>query len=177
MAGTVALHPAGVGAKGKNDDPDATGPDATRPDAMALLEMKKCAHCGHNTWQEFVPLSPPAPSYWRCRECGERREAARVCLCEHDLLHQGRIQTETACLNVCIVNISQNGACLRLDDDAQLPARTGDQLLFNAQLQPFGELSQYQRATVRWLRGQDFGLHFDRPLSLTSTDLRRIIKN
>jgi len=144
---------------------------------MALIEMKRCPHCGRNTWQEFVPISPPAPSYWRCRECGERREAPRVCVPDDALLHRGRVQTQTMCMDVCIVNISRGGARLRYDPEVGQTPFIGERLLFNAQLQPFGELSRYRPSTVRWCKNAEFGLAFDHPLSLSVPDIMCIIKH
>lgn len=143
---------------------------------MALIELKKCPHCGRNTWQEFVPLSPPAASYWRCRECGDHRDAPRVCVPTDALMHRGRVQTQTMCMDVCIVNISRGGARLRYDPGVGAAPAPGDKLLFNAQLQPFGELSRYLPGTVRWSNGTEFGLSFDRPLSLAVADIMCIIK-
>lgn len=144
---------------------------------MALIELKKCPHCGHNTWQEFVSLSPPASSYWRCRECGERREAPRVCVGDDAILHRARIQTQITCANVCIVDISRSGARLRFDPDFPLTLAVGDRVLFNAQLQPFGELSHYLPAVVRWEKGKECGIALERPLSMAMADIMCIIKN
>ncbi|MFP5259270.1 MAG: PilZ domain-containing protein [Acidobacteriota bacterium] len=144
---------------------------------MALIEYRRCSHCGKTTWQEFVPQADPTASYWRCRDCGDRRAAKRVCLARNALLHRGRIETGRTCAAVCIIDISPDGARLSLDEDMPVEIRTNQALRFNPQLQPTGELSQYLPAIVRWTRGLEFGLAFARPLSLPSGDIRCIVKN
>jgi hypothetical protein len=143
---------------------------------MALIIQKRCAHCGRGTWQEFVAMTPPAPSFWRCRECGERREAPRVMVSENTLLHRGRIQAKAFCAEVSILDIGPGGAKLRLDPDIPNPLSVGERLLFNALLQPFGELSRYLPGAIRWEKGQAFGLAFAHPLSLPADDISCIIK-
>jgi DNA-directed RNA polymerase subunit RPC12/RpoP len=144
---------------------------------MSLIQYRNCPHCGHGTWQEFVSLLPPAPSYWRCRECGDRRDAKRVSLGDEVLLPVGRIQTERACADVYLVDIGRGGARLRLPSEFPIPLTVGDRLLFNAKLQPFGELSRSLPATVRWRQGTDCGIAFARPLDLSDNDIMRIVKH
>ncbi len=144
---------------------------------MALIEFKRCPHCGKATWQEFVPQAPPADSYWRCRDCGERRDAERISVGSGALLHRGRVQTEEICADVLIVDISRRGARLRSDADLPVRVYLGQRLLFNPQLQPFGELAHYQAGIVRWQNGDEFGICFERALALSSLDITRIVKN
>ncbi|EHJ49641.1 type IV pilus assembly PilZ [Solidesulfovibrio carbinoliphilus subsp. oakridgensis] len=144
---------------------------------MALIEFKRCPHCGKTTWQEFVPQAPPAPSYWRCRDCGDRRDARRISVGQSALLNHGRIQTDQLCADVLIVDISPRGAKLRSDEEMPVVVREGERLLFNPQLQPFGELARYHPSIVRWIRDGDFGVHFERPLAMASVDIMRIVKN
>ncbi len=144
---------------------------------MALLEFKRCSHCGKTTWQEFTPQAPPAPSYWRCRDCGDRRDAKRVCCGEGAGLNHGRVQTDRICADVLIVDISPRGARLRPDEDVPVTVYEGERLLFNPQLQPFGELAHYHPCLVRWVRDGEFGVSFEQPLSLAARDIMRIVKN
>jgi len=144
---------------------------------MSLIELKRCPHCGKTTWQEFVPQAPPAPSYWRCRDCGDRRDAERVCVGQSALLNRGRVQTEQVCADVLIVDISRRGAKLRCDEDLPVTVRMGERVLFNPQLQPFGELARYQPSIVRWISNGEFGISFEHPLSVSSNDIMRIVKN
>jgi rubredoxin len=144
---------------------------------MALIEFKRCPHCGKTSWQEFVPQAPPAPSYWRCRDCGDRRDAKRISVGQSSLLNHGRIQTDHLCADVLIVDISPRGARLRPDEDMAVTVREGDRLLFNPQLQPFGELARYHPSVVRWVREDEFGIHFERALAMASGDIMRIVKN
>ena len=74
-------------------------------------------------------------------------------------------------MDVCIVNISRGGARLRYDPEVGQTPFIGERLLFNAQLQPFGELSRYRPSTVRWCKNAEFGLAFDHPLSLSVPDI------
>lgn len=144
---------------------------------MALIEHRHCPHCGKSAWHEFVPQADPAGSYWRCRDCGERRTAKRVHLGQAALLHRGRVQTRRTCAAVLIIDISRDGAKLCLDEDMPLVVRVDQPLLFNPLLQPTGELAQYQPAIVRWTQGMEFGLAFERPLALSPGDIRRVVKN
>jgi len=100
-----------------------------------------------------------------------------VCVPDDALLHRGRVQTQTICMDVCIVNISRGGARLRYDPEVGQAPAVGERLLFNAQLQPFGELSRYRPSTVRWSKDTEFGLAFDHPLSLSVPDIMCIIKH
>jgi DNA-directed RNA polymerase subunit RPC12/RpoP len=144
---------------------------------MALLEYKRCSHCGKTTWQEFIPQAPPASSYWRCRDCGDRRDALRISVGNGAELNRGRVQTEEICADVLIVDISRRGARLRCDDDLPVRVSLGQRLLFNPQLQPFGELAHYQSGVVRWIRDNEFGICFERPLAVSPGDITRIVKN
>lgn len=144
---------------------------------MSLLEFSRCSHCGKVTWQEFVTQIHPGSSYWRCRDCGERRNAARICVGDDATLNPGRIQTSQLCANVLVVDISRLGARLRAEADSPVAVRRGDRLLFNPQLQPFGELAHYHGAIVRWINGTDFGIGFERPLRISEGDMTRIIKH
>ncbi|WP_428566752.1 MAG: PilZ domain-containing protein [Solidesulfovibrio sp. DCME] len=144
---------------------------------MALIEFKRCPHCGKPTWQEFIPQAPPALSYWRCRDCGERRDAERISVGNGALLNRGRVQTEEVCADVLIVDISRRGARLRCHEDLPVRVHLGQRLLFNPQLQPFGELARYQAAIVRWLKNDEFGICFERPLAVSHLDITRIVKN
>ncbi len=144
---------------------------------MSLLELKKCHHCGKHTWQEFVPQAPPGCSFWRCRDCGDRRTAMRVSVGETALLNRGRLQTEHVCADVLILDISPTGARLRCDEDVPVSVRPGEQVLFNPQLQPFGELAHYIPSLVRWSKGLEFGIRFNRSLTLSASDIMRIVKN
>jgi DNA-directed RNA polymerase subunit RPC12/RpoP len=144
---------------------------------MALIEFRHCPCCGRATWQEFIPLADAASSYWRCRDCGDRRMAKRICIGETALLHRGRLQTAVACADVLILDISRDGARLRLAEDAAIRVAPDQALSFNPQLQPFGELAQLIPSIVRWVREPDFGLLFTRPLTLSASEIRRIVKN
>ncbi len=144
---------------------------------MALLEFKRCPHCGKTTWQEFVPQAPPAPSYWRCRDCGDRRDAARISVGSGAVLNRGRIQTDTVCADVLLVDISRRGVRLRSHDDLPVTVHLGQRVLFNPQLQPFGELAHYHAGIVRWANGDEFGICFERPLDISTDDITRIVKN
>jgi hypothetical protein len=144
---------------------------------MALIEYRHCPHCGKTTWQEFVPQLSSACSYWRCRDCGDRRKAKRISISDSDLLHRGRLQTEMTCADVFIVDISRSGAKLRLDEEMPISLHLDQTVLFNPQLQPFGELAQYIPSLVRWMDGPEFGLLFPRPLTISTGDIMRIVKN
>lgn len=144
---------------------------------MALIEYRRCPRCGKTTWHEFTPQSPPAASYWRCRDCGERRDAARVSVGFGAQLNRGRVQTEYLCADVFIVDISRLGARVRCDEMLPVAVHMGQRVLFNPRLQPFGELAHYQPGLVRWIREMEFGLCFERPLSLSNADILRIVKN
>ena len=144
---------------------------------MALIEFKRCPHCGKPTWQEFVPQAPPAVSYWRCRDCGDRRDATRVSVANGALLSRGRVQTEHMCADVLIIDISRRGVRVRCDEDLPITVHLGQRLLFNPQLQPFGELAHYLPGLVRWIRGMEFGICFEQPLSISTSDIMRIVKN
>lgn len=144
---------------------------------MALIEFKRCPQCGKTTWQEFIPQAPPALSYWRCRDCGDRREAVRVSVGNGAQLYRGRVQTEDVCADVLIVDISRRGARLRCHDDLPVRVSMGQRILFNPQLQPFGELAHYQAGFVRWIHGDEFGICFEHSLSLSPSDITRIVKN
>lgn len=144
---------------------------------MALIEMKTCPHCGRHAWQEFVPKAAPACSFWRCRECGNRREARRLCLDQSALLPRSRIQTEHLCTDVLLVDIGRMGARLRCPEGRPIPLHPDERVLFNPHLQPFGELSRYTAAIVRWIRSPDFGVRFAHPLSASSSEIMRIVKN
>jgi DNA-directed RNA polymerase subunit RPC12/RpoP len=144
---------------------------------MALLEYRNCPRCGHSTWQEFTPLADADSSYWRCRDCGDRRAAKRVRIDETALLHRGRLQTATVCADVLIRDISRDGARLCLDEDMPVELAVDQTVAFNPQLQPFGELAHYIPSVVRWIKGYEFGLLFTRPLAISSGDIRRIVKN
>ncbi len=76
-----------------------------------------------------------------------------------------------------IVDISRVGARLRWDGEAFVRTRPGERLLFNPQLQPFGELAHYLPGIVRWVKDLEFGLSFEHPLSLSASDIMRIVKN
>lgn len=144
---------------------------------MALIEYRQCSHCGKITWQEYVPQVCSDQSYWLCRDCGDRRSAKRICVGDSALLHRGRLQTEGTCADVLIIDISRNGAKLRLDDEMPITIRCDQVVLFNPKLQPFGELAQYIPCLVRWVDGAEFGLLFKRPLALASGDIMHIVKN
>ncbi|MHC1788612.1 PilZ domain-containing protein [Solidesulfovibrio sp.] len=144
---------------------------------MALIKHRQCPHCGKTTWQEFVPQADSDRSYWLCRDCGDRRMAERVSLGQTALLHRGRVQTRRTCATVLILDISRSGARLHRDEDMPVEIHTDLELLFNPQLQPFGELAQYIPSIVRWIEGETFGLSFLRPLALSPGDILRIVKN
>lgn len=144
---------------------------------MSLIEYKRCPHCGKITWQEFIPQAPPAASYWRCRDCGDRRTAERISVGDAAGLTRGRLQTEAVCADVIIVDISPRGVRLRSDDNLPVHVAMGQRVLFNPQLQPFGALAHYQAGIVRWLHGEEFGICFEHPLPLSNLDIMRIVKN
>jgi len=181
MAPPAPVSPLAPAPLGDYGDGRGVGPSARtnkRPThSMPLLELRKCAHCGRNTWQEFNSLPPPARSYWQCRECGEQKEVPPVSCDVTQLLRRARIQTRDACADVHIVQITRKGAHLRLDPDFPIHLQVGDRLLFNAHLQPFGELAHYLPATVRWEKDHDCGITFARPLSLPLGGIMCIIKN
>ena len=77
---------------------------------MALLEYKRCPHCGKVTWQEFIPQAPPASSYWRCRDCGDRRDALRISVGNGAELNRGRVQTEEICADAAVSVFCRRGA-------------------------------------------------------------------
>lgn len=81
------------------------------------------------------------------------------------------------CADVLIVDISLHGARLRCQEDMPVAVCEGKRLLFNPQLQPFGELARYHPSIVRWAQDGDFGVHFERPLSMAAADIMRIVKN
>ena len=83
---------------------------------MPLVELKKCPECGATTWHELVDHGPPAPCYWRCRTCGERRAARRIQLSQDHALHRGHVQKPTSAAQVQILDLSVLGARLRLTD-------------------------------------------------------------
>ncbi|EFL49411.1 type IV pilus assembly PilZ [Solidesulfovibrio fructosivorans JJ]] len=144
---------------------------------MALIEFKRCPHCGKPTWQEFIPQAPPAASYWRCRDCGDRRDAKRIRVGNGALLNHGRLQTEHLCADVLIIDISRRGTRVCCDEDLPITVHMDQRVLFNPQLQPFGELAHYQPGFVRWIRDMEFGICFEHPLSLSTSDITRIVKN
>ena len=144
---------------------------------MALLEYRQCPHCGKTTWQEYVPQVSSANSYWRCRDCGDRRTAKRICVADAALLHRGRLQAEGVCADVLIVDISRTGAKLRLDEETPVALKRDQSVLFNPKLQPFGELAQYIQCVVRWTDGSAFGLVFNQPLTISSSEIMCIVKN
>lgn len=143
---------------------------------MPLLESRNCPHCGGNTWQEFISEPPPASSYWRCRKCGGQIEIPPVSYDVSQLLSRGRVQTRDICVDAHVVNITREGAHIRFDPETAIPLRPGDRLLFNAHLQPFGELAHYLPATVAWIQGQDCGVTFVRPLSFPPGHIACIVK-
>jgi hypothetical protein len=144
---------------------------------MALIEFKGCSHCNKATWQEFVTQSSPAGSYWRCRECGERRDAMRISLSPGCWYTRGRVQIEDVCADVFILNISRTGARLRGYDCHPIQVHMGAHLLFNPKLQPFGELAHFHPGIVRWKKAPEFGICFEEPLPLPACDITRIVKN
>jgi|GEM_PF-3972993 len=144
---------------------------------MPLLESRKCPHCGCNTWQEFISSPPPTPSHWRCRKCGGQIAVPPVSCNISQLLCRGRVQTRDLSTDVHVVAINREGAQLRFDPETTMQLQEGDRLLFNAHLQPFGELAHYLPATVSWMRGRDCGITFVRPLSVPPGDITYIIKN
>ena len=143
---------------------------------MPLVELRKCAECGKTAWHELVDRGPPAPCYWRCRACGDRRSAKRVAFCAEDALHRGHVQTQHQAAEVYIVDISVHGARLRFVEDDGFPVAEKDQILFNAGLRPVGPLAEFHMAAVRWVDGGDFGIAFNNPLSASPSDLSCVLK-
>lgn len=41
---------------------------------MPLLQQRLCLKCGKETLHEFVSKIPFKYSYWKCRECDEKRK-------------------------------------------------------------------------------------------------------
>lgn len=143
---------------------------------MPLVELKKCPECGATTWHELVDHGPPAPCYWRCRTCGERRAARRIQLSQDHALPRGHVQKPTSAAQVQILDLSVLGARLRLTDEERFAVRPKDRVLFNAGLQPVGPLGVFHEATVRWVRGDEFAVAFDKPLCACAADLLCMIK-
>ena len=143
---------------------------------MPLVELKKCPQCGTTAWHELVDHGPPTPCHWRCRTCGERRAARRVQLSQEHALHRGYVQKPTSAAQVQIVDLSVLGARLRLTGDEDFPVQPKERLLFNAKLQPVGPLGVFHRATVRWVKGNEFGIAFQKPLYASAADLLCMVK-
>jgi hypothetical protein len=144
---------------------------------MPLVELKKCKECGHTDWHELVDNGPPGPCYWRCRTCGERRAARRIQLSEEYALHLGHVQKPTSAAQVQILDLSALGARLRLTGEEDFTVEQKDRLLFNAGLQPVGPLGVFHLATVRWVKGDQFGIAFQKPLYTSADDLTCIINS
>ena len=143
---------------------------------MPLVELKKCNECGKTGWHELVDHGPPAPCYWRCRECGERRAAKRIQFSEDDALHRGHVQKPTSAAQVQIIDLSVLGARLRLTGEEDFMVQKKDRLLFNAGLQPVGPLGVFHPATVRWVKDDEFGIAFQKPLFASAADLLCMVK-
>lgn len=144
---------------------------------MAVVISHKCSACRRQTWHVFEPRLLPGASFWKCRECGNRRFVARSVLDPSALRHRSRVQTEHACFDAFLEDLSGNGAKLRLPDDATASLQTGQHIFVNPQLHPSGPLSRQHPATIRWVSGREFGVSFDTPLPLSDADIPRIIKN
>ena len=143
---------------------------------MPLVELRKCAACGKSAWHELVDRGPPAPCFWRCRECGERRSAKRVSFCADDALHRGHVQTRHQAAEVHIIDLSELGARLRFVEAKGFPVAEHDKILFNAGLQPVGPLGEFRMATVRWVEDDEFGIAFEKPLFTSPNDLSCVVK-
>ncbi len=86
------------------------------------------------------------------------------------------MQKPTSAAQVQIVDLSVLGARLRLTGEEDFPVEQKERLLFNAKLQPVGPLGVFHRATVRWVKGDEFGIAFQEPLYASSADLLCMIK-
>ena len=138
---------------------------------MPLVELRKCTECGTTAWHELEDRGPPAPCYWRCRECGERRLAKRISLSDDYALHRGHVQTQSQAAAVHIIDISVLGARLRFVAGEGFPVVHRDKILFNARLQPVGPLGVFHMATVRWVKNNEFGIAFQEALFACAADL------
>ncbi|KHK03365.1 PilZ domain-containing protein [Desulfovibrio sp. TomC] len=143
---------------------------------MPLVELKKCAECGKTGWHELVDHGPPTTSFWRCRACGDRRAAERIRLSEEYALHRGHVQKPTRAAQVQILDLSVLGARLRLSGEEDFSVAQKDKVLFNAGLQPVGPLGVFHMATVRWVKDDEFGIAFQKPLLACAADLLCMIK-
>jgi len=143
---------------------------------MPLVELKKCPQCQTTAWHELVDYGPPTTSYWQCRTCGERRAAKRIQLNQEDALHRGHVQKPNSAAQVQVLDLSVLGARLRLPAEERFTVQPKDRLLFNAGLQPVGPLGVFHGATVRWVRGNEFGVAFEKPLCACAADLLCMIK-
>ena len=143
---------------------------------MPLVELRKCAECGRTAWHELVDQGPPAPCSWRCRECGDRRSAKRVCLSDDHALHRGHVQTQNQAAAVHILDLSVLGARLRFVAGDGFPVAKRDKILFNAGLQPVGPLGEFHLATVRWTANDEFGIAFQKALFASAADLSCVVK-
>lgn len=86
------------------------------------------------------------------------------------------MQKPTSAAQVQILDLSVLGARLRLTGEEDFPVKQKEGLLFNAKLQPIGPLGVFHQATVRWVKGDEFGIAFQKPLYASSADLLCMIK-
>ena len=75
------------------------------------------------------------------------------------------------------MDISRIGARLCCEAECPLPLRVHERVLFNPQMQPYGELSRSIASIVRWIQGLEFGISYERPLSTATNDIKNIVKN
>lgn len=143
---------------------------------MALIESRRCPACGRTSWQEYVPQLASASSYWRCRDCGNRRQAERITIEENALLGRSRLQADRLCADVHLVDICRRGVRVRCGQRVLAALSMEQHVLFNPQLQPFGELARFLPGVVRWMKEKECGICFTCPLSLAAADIRCILK-